>query len=180
MLFKETGFADLWEIEPKVYQDQRGYFLESFRADVFTERGIPSFIQDNQSFSTQGVLRGLHFQRHPHGQGKLVSVIMGSVLDVVVDVRETSSTFGQHYKCVLVGDRRNMLYVPKGFAHGFLALENTILSYKCTGYYHEESEVGIKWNDPMLGIDWNTDSAPIVSNKDSKLPGFQEVLEMLK
>lgn len=180
MIFKETGFNDLWEIHPSIFKDKRGYFLESYRKEEFEEKGIPEFVQDNQSFSSKGVLRGLHFQRAPHEQGKLVSVISGTVLDIVVDIRPDSPTLGDHYKCVLQGELRNMLYVPPGFAHGFLALEDSLFSYKCSGYYHRPSEMGIKWDDPELRINWNHGVAPIVSEKDAYLPGFQEIMAMLK
>lgn len=180
MKFTETGFAGLWEIKPEIYEDHRGYFMESFQLDRFREMGISGpFVQDNQSFSKKGVLRGLHFQKAPHQQGKLVSATIGAVLDVVVDLRAHSDTFGKYYKCLLNDRQHNMLYVPGGFAHGFLALEDTLFTYKCTEFYHKESEMGIFWNDPYLAIDWGDLSNPIISEKDQALPGFQQVVEKL-
>lgn len=181
MIFNETGIEGLWEIEPPVYRDQRGYFLESFQLKKFQEMGITGpFVQDNQSFSTKGVLRGLHFQKAPFEQGKLVSVAYGSVLDVVVDLRSGSATFGQHYKCLLQEDRHNMLYIPGGFAHGFLVLDDALFVYKCTDYYHKESELGIRWDDETLAIDWGYPGDPVISDKDTSLPGFTEVIKKLQ
>ncbi len=180
MKFTETGFDGLWEIKPSIFEDHRGYFMESFQSRLFRDVGITDpFVQDNQSFSKKGVLRGLHFQKAPHEQGKLVSVTSGSVLDVVVDLRPDSDTFGKYYKCLLDNRQHNMLFVPAGFAHGFLALEDSLFTYKCTEFYHKQSEMGIFWNDPQLNIDWGDLSNPIISEKDRALPGFQEVVEIL-
>ncbi len=179
MQFIETGIQDLWEIEPVIHKDQRGYFLESFQLERLRSTGINgTFVQDNQSFSFKGVLRGLHFQKSPHQQGKLVSVSIGKVLDVVVDIRKSSPTFGNHYSCILDAKRHNILYVPEGMAHGFLALENSLFVYKCTEFYNKESEWGILWSDPTLNIDWGM-TDPIVSEKDAKLPSFKDVVEKL-
>lgn len=179
MQFIETGIQDLWEIEPVIHQDQRGYFLESFQLERLRSTGINGlFVQDNQSFSFKGVLRGLHFQKSPHQQGKLVSVTIGKVLDVVVDIRKSSPTFSNHYSCILDAKRHNILYVPEGMAHGFLALENSLFVYKCTEFYNKESERGILWSDPTLNIDWGM-TDPIVSEKDAKLPSFKDVVEKL-
>lgn len=177
----ETGIERLIEIQPRVFADDRGWFVESFKesalvdhlCDVrFDSAGYPStnFIQDNQSFSTKGTLRGLHFQSGFHAQGKLVKVIKGEVLDVVVDLREGSKTYGEWRSFVLTGARQNMLYVPEGFAHGFYALEDSYFHYKCTNEYNKESESGIIWNDPNLAIDWQLKGEPIVSEKDMELP----------
>ncbi len=179
MQFIETGIRDLWEIEPVIHQDQRGYFLESFQLERLRSTGINGpFVQDNQSFSFKGVLRGLHFQKSPHQQGKLVSVTIGKVLDIVVDIRKSSPTFGNHYSCILDAKRHNILYVPEGMAHGFLALKNSLFVYKCTEFYNKESERGILWSDPTLNIDWGM-TDPIVSEKDAKLPSFKDVVEKL-
>ncbi len=172
----ETPFEGLLEIIPNVYQDSRGWFYESFKETTFRAAGINyQFVQENQSFSRKGVIRGLHFQREPHAQAKLASVLMGKVLDVVVDLRPASRTFGKFYTCVLDGVRRNMLMVPDGFAHGFSALEDSLFFYKCSNFYHKESESGIIWNDPQLAIDWQVEN-PIVSEKDQLLPTLDELL----
>jgi len=161
------------EIIPKIYWDHRGYFLESFNKHVFWEYGIPTdYVQDNQSYSRSGIIRGLHYQESPYGQDKLVRVISGRALDVVVDLRKDSPTYGEHLKVYLDGALHNMLFIPKGFAHGFAALTECVFSYKCSEYYHQEAESGIRWNDPTLGIDWEIDS-PIVSGKDDQLPLFK-------
>jgi dTDP-4-dehydrorhamnose 3,5-epimerase len=160
---KETSISGLIEIHPTVFEDSRGYFFESFRKDFFLSW---NFVQDNESLSGPNVLRGLHFQAPPYEQGKLVRVIKGAVLDVAVDIRLNSPTFGQHYKQVLTEENRIQLWIPPGFAHGFLVLHpGTIFSYKCTNYYHKASEGCILWNDPDLHIEWNVDD-PILSEKD--------------
>ena len=165
----------LLTIEPTVFGDNRGYFFESFNKDKFdTEVPNLSFVQDNQSMSHKGVLRGLHFQRPPFEQGKLVRVIKGSVLDVAVDIRKGSRTYGQHKSILLSGENNLQFWIPPGFAHGFLTLEdNTIFSYKCTGLYSKESEGSILWNDEDLNIDWNI-SSPIVSEKDQIAETFKQ------
>ena len=172
----ETGLEDLIELQPKVFGDSRGYFFESFRKSLFKERGLEAeFVQDNESFSVKGTLRGLHFQKAPYAQGKLVRVITGKVLDIVVDIRPDSKTFGKHHKVVLNASDHNLMYVPPGFAHGFAALEDSIFSYKCTQYYNQAAENGILWNDPQLNIDWGVDH-PIISEKDMVLPTFEELI----
>ena len=179
MEFVETEFKDLWEIIPVVHQDHRGYFMESFQIEELKDRGINGpFVQDNQSFSKKGVLRGLHFQKSPHAQGKLISVCFGEVLDVVVDMRKSSATFGKYYSCILDDQQHKILYVPEGMAHGFLALRDSLFVYKCTRLYHQQSEAGIVWNDPELSINWGV-SNPILSDKDAALPSFREVMENL-
>lgn len=151
-----TNLPGVIVIEPKVYVDKRGFFLETFREDVLLQAGINAhFVQDNHTRSSQGVLRGLHYQM-TQTQGKLVRVAAGSVFDVVVDVRSSSPTFGQWYGTELNEDNVKMIYVPPGFAHGFVVLSETAdFIYKCTDYYHPESEQGIAWDDPDLNIDWS-------------------------
>jgi len=175
---RKTHLEGLLEIFPNVFPDNRGYFFESYREDWFTNQGIDEkWVQDNQSFSQKGTVRGLHFQQEPFAQAKLVRVISGKVLDVVLDLRKGSPTFGKHFSVVLDAERFNLLYVPKGFAHGFSVLEDAIFTYKCSNFYHKESEGGILWNDPDLGIDWGV-SSPIISEKDKHWPtlnNFQEL-----
>lgn len=163
----ETKIKGLLIIKPKVFADARGYFFESYNEDVFKKNGINvNFIQDNQSLSNAGVLRGLHFQTPPFDQGKLVRVITGAVLDVAVDIRKNSPTYGENVTIELTEENKTMFYVPPGFAHGFLTLkDNTIFSYKCTNLYHKESEGTVLWNDKDLNINWNI-AHPILSEKD--------------
>jgi dTDP-4-dehydrorhamnose 3,5-epimerase len=168
----ETGFEGLYEIESNVFGDDRGYFFESFRRSTFESLGIRTdFVQDNESFSVKGTLRGLHYQEEPFAQAKLVRVALGKVMDVAVDLRAGSPTYGQHHTVILDAKRHNLFMVPAGFAHGFLALEDSVFSYKCTNYYDRASEGGVIWNDPDLNIDWQIDN-PIVSEKDELLPNF--------
>ena len=175
MEFRETGFEGLWIIEPKVWKDNRGYFFESYNEDVFKKHGIDvNFKQDNQSFSQKGAVRGLHFQKEPFAQGKLVRVIKGAVKDVVLDIRTNSKTYGKHFDIILSEENFLIFWIPPGFAHGFSTLEdNTIFSYKCTNVYSKESEGGIIFNDPALGIDWEVEH-PILSPKDLELPLFKD------
>lgn len=170
-----TKIADLYLIQPDVFPDERGYFFESYQEEKFKALGIhATFVQDNESLSQKNVLRGLHFQRPPFAQGKLVRVVTGSVLDIAVDIRKGSPTFGQWVKAELSAVNKLMMWVPEGFAHGFLVLEdNTIFQYKCTNFYNRESEAGIIWNDPDLNIDWGTQE-PIVSEKDLKGVRFRD------
>ncbi len=173
----ETGFEGLYELEPNVFGDDRGYFFESYRRNTFQELGIKDdFIQDNESFSVKGTLRGLHYQSRPHDQAKLVRVSRGKVLDVALDIRKGSPTYGKHHTVLLEASRHNMFLIPAGFAHGFTALEDSIFTYKCSNYYNKESEGGILWNDPVLGINWEV-SEPIVSEKDQVLPTFDAYTE---
>lgn len=179
MEFRHNNIAGLVEIVPRIFNDERGFFFESYQKKLFADNGVPfDFVQDNQSFSAKGVLRGLHFQREPFAQGKLVRVITGRALDVVVDLREESPTFGQCESFLLDSIRNNMVYVPEGFAHGFLALEDTVLQYKCTNVYHKPSEGGILWNDPQLNIRWGVDN-PVVSEKDRQLPTFEDAMKII-
>lgn len=177
MQIRETSIAGLVEIFPRVFEDERGLFFESYNEELFKKLGLPTnFVQDNQSFSIKGVVRGLHFQNAPFAQGKLVRVISGRVLDVAVDIRVGSPTFGKHEVFELRSDTNNMAYVPEGFAHGFVALEDSVFSYKCTKVYNKASESGLLWNDPDLGIDWGVEN-PIVSEKDIILPTFKSLFE---
>jgi dTDP-4-dehydrorhamnose 3,5-epimerase len=177
MQIRETSIAGLVEIFPRVFQDDRGFFFESYNEELFKKLGLPTnFVQDNQSFSIKGVVRGLHFQNAPFAQGKLVRVISGRVLDVAVDIRPESPTFGKHEVFELRSDTNNMAYVPEGFAHGFVALEDSVFSYKCTNVYNKGAESGLLWNDPDLGIDWGIEN-PIVSEKDIILPTFKTLFE---
>ena len=172
MQVRELGLKGLLEITVPRYHDDRGYFEEVFHHERFAQLGIePNFVQDNLSFSKAGVLRGLHFQRAPQGQGKLVKVLSGAVLDVIVDIRPESSTFGQYEKVLLSAENGNLLYVPEGFAHGFEALADTVFLYKCTNLYSKACEGGIRYDDKQLGIVWETKN-PIVSPKDIELPSF--------
>lgn len=177
MQIRETSIAGLVEIFPRVFEDDRGFFFESYNEELFRKLGLPTnFVQDNQSFSIKGVVRGLHFQNAPFAQGKLVRVISGRVLDVAVDIRPDSPTFGKHEVFELRSDTNNMAYVPEGFAHGFVALEDSVFSYKCTNVYNKGAESGILWNDPDLGIDWGIEN-PIVSEKDLILPTLKSLFE---
>jgi dTDP-4-dehydrorhamnose 3,5-epimerase len=164
-----TPIEGLLIIQPDVFSDSRGYFYEPYNKKKFTELGVPDeFVQDNQSFSQKGVIRGLHFQNPPHAQAKLLRVIQGSIWDVAVDIRKSSPTYGQYFGIEISAENKTIFYVPKGFAHGFLTLENdTVLLYKCSDYYNKPSEESILWNDVDIAIPWNTDN-PVLSEKDSK------------
>lgn len=162
-----TPIADLLIIQPTIFEDSRGYFFESYSRFLFEKNGIQAdFVQDNQSLSQAGVLRGLHFQNPPYAQGKLVRVIKGAILDVAVDLRKNSPSYGKHYDLELNEKNKTMLWIPPGFAHGFLTLENdTIFSYKCSNYYNKASEGCILWNDEDIGIQWGIQD-PNLSEKD--------------
>ena len=175
MKITETKIKDLFLIEPKLWRDDRGYFYESYSKKAFEEAGIfANFVQDNQSFSEKGTLRGLHAQKDPSAQGKLVRVITGRVLDVAVDIRKNSPTYGEHVIAELSGENHNMFWVPPGFLHGFVTLEdNTIFTYKVTKLYDKSSEIGVLWDDKDLGIDWGIDPLQVIlSEKDKELPEF--------
>ena len=176
MQFIPTPISDLLIIQPKVFEDGRGYFFESYNDIIFKQHHIDvQFVQDNQSLSQKDVLRGLHFQNPPHAQGKLVRVITGSVLDVAVDIRKDSPTYGSYFSIILDSNKKNMLWIPAGFAHGFLTLEdNTIFSYKCTNGYNKNSEDAILWNDPDIAIDWGI-SSPLLSDKDKEAKLFKDL-----
>jgi dTDP-4-dehydrorhamnose 3,5-epimerase len=171
---RKTPIDGLLEIFPRIFPDNRGYFFESFREDWLKGQGIEeNWIQDNQSFSQKGTVRGLHFQNEPHAQAKLVRVISGKVLDVALDLRKGSPTFGKYFSTILDDQRFNLFYVPKGFAHGFAVIEDAIFAYKCSNYYNKDAEGGILWNDPELGIDWGV-SSPLISEKDKYWPTLEE------
>lgn len=176
MKFTPLELPGLLLIEPRQFSDERGYFFESYQQELFARNGIHfAFVQDNQSLSKRNVLRGLHFQAPPYEQGKLVRVIKGSALDVIVDIRNGSPTFGKHITVLLNEENHFMLWIPPGFAHGFLSLTNdTIFYYKCTNYYNRESEGGILWNDNTLAINWQANN-PIVSEKDLQLTAFKDL-----
>jgi len=168
-----TSIKDLLIINPHVFKDQRGYFMESYNLKKWESFLKIAFVQDNESLSEKGVLRGLHFQKPPFAQDKLVRVVKGSVLDVAVDLRQSSPTYGKHYKIILSAENKKQLFIPKGFAHGFLCLEDeTIFTYKCSQYYHSDSEGVIKWDDEDLAIDWEIEK-PLISDRDSKAPSFK-------
>jgi dTDP-4-dehydrorhamnose 3,5-epimerase len=177
MKFELLEIPDLILIHPLVFEDARGYFFESFNKNNFTEAGITEeFVQDNQSLSQPGVLRGLHFQTGVFAQSKLVRVIKGAVLDVAVDIRRGSPTYGKHFSVELNETNKLMLYIPVGFAHGFLTLaDNTIFSYKCGNVYNKASENGIMWDDPDLNIHWNV-THPILSDKDKNNENFSSFI----
>ncbi len=176
MKLEKTNLEDCFILTPKGFEDERGTFSETFNAKNFLDQtGIAvTFVQDNESVSKYGVVRGLHFQTGVHGQTKLVRVVKGSVLDVVVDLRKGSPSFGKSFSIVLSGENKKQLFVPRGFAHGFSVLEdNTVFAYKCDGYYNKQSERGIVYNDATLAIDWHLSStAMIISKKDLELPIF--------
>tara|TARA_B110000908_G_scaffold156364_1_gene195458 strand:- start:1177 stop:1719 length:543 start_codon:yes stop_codon:yes gene_type:complete len=163
----KTSVEGLLLIQPKVFGDDRGHFFESWSRESFSKNGLDlDFVQDNQSLSSKGVLRGLHFQNPPYAQGKLVRVIKGAVLDVAVDIRKNSPTYGQHITVELTEKNKTIFWIPPGFAHGFVTLEDdTIFTYKCTGVYNKESEGALLWSDKDLNIDWGVES-PLVSDKD--------------
>jgi len=173
MPFQPTDFPGLFVFEPKVFEDSRGYFFESYNENIFREQGIDiRWVQDNQSSSTFGVIRGLHYQLPPFAQSKLVRVLRGKILDVAVDIRKGSPTYGKSFSKVLSAKNKKQLLIPKGFAHGFSVLsEKAEVLYKCDSYYNKESEGGIIYNDPSLHIDWQIPAEnAIVSEKDNALP----------
>ena len=174
MNITKTDIQGLIIIEPQIFKDSRGAFFESWNAKKFKQLGISEdFVQDNQSVSSKGVLRGLHFQNPPYAQAKLVRVIKGSVLDVAVDLRKNSPTYGKHVSVILSEQNNKSFFIPKGFAHGFLSLEdNTVFNYKCSDYYNKESEGSLLWNDEDLKIDWQIDN-PLVSKKDLQADLFK-------
>ncbi|MBP6732993.1 MAG: dTDP-4-dehydrorhamnose 3,5-epimerase [Chitinophagales bacterium] len=177
MPFVETGLPGLLIFEPRVFTDARGYFFEVHSEKLFADAGINArFVQDNESKSQRGVLRGLHYQQNPMAQAKLVRVVDGEVLDVVVDIRKGSPTFGKSFSLVLSSENKKQLFIPRGFAHGFSVLSETVIfQYKCDNYYSKESEGGVLYNDPALNIDWQIDLATaVVSDKDKTLPLFKD------
>jgi len=176
MPFISTDFYGLFVFEPAIFKDDRGYFFESYNEKLFQKNGIEiKFVQDNQSHSKHGVVRGLHYQLNPYSQTKLVRVLKGNILDVVVDLRRGSPTFGKTYSIELSDENKKQLLVPKGFAHGFSVLSETAdIMYKCDEFYNKESEAGIKYDDSFLNIDWQVAVEKInVSSKDAELPSFE-------
>lgn len=173
-----TKIKDVWVFEPKIWLDQRGYFVETYRQDLMlTETGQNIlFVQDNEAKSTRGVLRGLHYQLAPNAQTKLVRAVQGEVLDVIVDLRQDSKTYGQHFSIILNDINKKQLLVPQGFAHGYLVLSlEAIFAYKCDNYYSQKDEGGLHYADPQLGINWMIDHKElIISEKDAVLPFFSE------
>lgn len=171
----KTPIKGLLVINPNVFGDERGYFFESWNKQAYKEIGLDvEFVQDNESLSQKGVLRGLHFQAPPFAQGKLVRVVKGSVLDVAVDIRKDSETYGQHFCLKLSEENKKMIWIPSGFAHGFLTLEDdTVFTYKCTEMYNKDSECALIWNDPDLNINWGVKS-PLVSEKDMLAGSFKD------
>lgn len=183
MTFTETGIKDLMVIEPRVFEDSRGYFFESYNEKVLSKHGIHMrYVQDNQSRSEYGVIRGLHYQREPHAQSKLVRVLKGEILDVAIDLRKNSNTYGKWHAVELSSDNKKQLLIPKGFAHGFSVLSSVaIVLYKCDDFYHPETEIGIKYNDPALDIDWKIpEDKAIISEKDKNLPLFDPALHIFE
>lgn len=169
----ETGFKDLYIIEPQIFGDNRGYFLESFNQSKFEALGLNyHFVQDNESLSKYGTLRGLHFQHGQYAQAKLVRVLSGRVLDVVVDLRKNSGTYGKHFSLELTDNNKLMMMIPRGFAHGFVVLsENALFNYKCDNFYNPSQEGGLAYNDLSLGIDWRLDPKDLtLSEKDLRNP----------
>ena len=177
MIFTETKLKGCFIIEPKIFNDERGYFMESFNEETF-QKGIGQsvhFVQDNQSFSTNGVLRGLHYQTGQFAQAKLVRVLQGEVLDVAVDIRPNSETFGNYESIILSGENQKQFFVPRGFAHGFLVLSETAtFFYKCDNFYNKEFEGGLMYNDKTVNIDWQFSAQDLlISDKDKILPNLQ-------
>ncbi len=171
----KTAIEGLLILKPKVFGDERGYFFESWSKKVYQNIGLDLvFVQDNQSLSQKGVLRGLHFQNPPFAQGKLVRVVKGSVIDVVVDIRKNSTTYGEYFAVKLSEENKKIFWIPEGFAHGFVALENdTVFTYKCTEVYNKDSEDALVWNDVDLNIDWGVEN-PLVSEKDMIATSFKD------
>lgn len=177
MPFTTCEIPGLVIVEPAVFEDSRGYFFEGYNQNLFQQAGITAhFVQDNQSKSSYGVLRGLHYQLNPHAQAKLVRVLEGSILDVAVDIRKSSPTYGQHFALELSAENKKQLYIPEGFAHGFSVLTSTaVVLYKCNTFYNKQSEGGIRFDDPNLSIDWKIDAGKtIISEKDQQLPYFED------
>ena len=173
-----TAIEGLWVLEPKVFGDERGYFFESYNENAFVALGLQQrFVQDNESRSRRGTLRGLHFQRGEHAQAKLVRVVSGDVLDVAVDLRPGSATYGRVVTELLTGENKKMMLVPRGFAHGFVVLSpEALFQYKCDNFYRPDSEGGIRWDDPELAIDWRIKAEDVIlSPKDRLLPFFREL-----
>ena len=179
MAFLTCKLEGLIIVEPDIFEDNRGYFFEAYNQQLFQQNGITrQFVQDNQSKSSYGVIRGLHYQLNPFAQSKLIRVLEGEILDVAVDIRKNSPTYGQHYSINLSSDNKKQLFLPAGFAHGFSVLSATaIVLYKCDAFYNKQSEAGIRYDDKELGIDWGIENGKeIISEKDLKLPSFKEAI----
>ena len=174
MIFEKQDLDGVYIITPQLLKDDRGHFFESFRESEFHNKLDKNFVQDNEVFSKESnIIRGLHYQLD-RSQGKLIHVVSGAIKDIAVDVRVGSPNFGKSFTATLTGENHKMLYVPEGFAHGYLVLEqNTIVHYKCTSYYHAESEYGVRWDDPDINIDWGI-SDPVLSKKDKMLPPLKK------
>ncbi len=175
MAFKETSLPGVIIFEPAVYPDERGFFFESYNKRLFLSNNISNeFVQDNQSYSVYGVIRGLHYQKEPHAQSKLVRVLHGEIMDVVLDLRAGSPGFGKTYEVRLSAENKKQIFVPKGFAHGFSVLSETaVISYKCDQFYNKQSEAGIRFNDTILNINWQIPpDKTLISEKDTQLPAF--------
>lgn len=184
MIVEKTDIKDCYILEPSIFKDERGYFFESFNQDKF-EKIIGTainFVQDNQSFSTKGVLRGLHYQKGKYAQAKLVRVLEGKVLDVAVDIRKDSESYGKVVTTILSDENKKQMFVPRGCAHGFVALSETAtFFYKCDNFYNKESESGIKFDDPSFKIDWELSKGGlIISEKDKVLPTFEEIMSLIQ
>ncbi|WP_075056651.1 dTDP-4-dehydrorhamnose 3,5-epimerase [Thermogymnomonas acidicola] len=177
--FEKTDIEGVVVVKPRVFSDERGYFTETYKKSEFSRGGIDvNFVQDNESFSSALTLRGLHFQRKPYEQGKLVRCVRGEIFDVAVDLRPNSRTFGKYVSAILSEENRHMLWIPEGFAHGFLALKDSIVVYKVTNEYNRESEGGIRWDDPELSIKWPMQPR-FLSDKDRKWPTLREYMKSL-
>jgi dTDP-4-dehydrorhamnose 3,5-epimerase len=176
MKFYKSDLDGVWVIQPNIYTDNRGQFLETFRKEIFRQQGVLfDYVQDNISTSARGTIRGLHYQTVPHAQAKLVMAVHGTIRDVAVDLRKSSKTFGESFSTVLSSENRKMMLVPPGFAHGFSVLsEEATVYYKCNAYYDKDSERGVRWNDPALSINWDVDN-PILSKKDKQLPLLKDL-----
>ena len=173
MPFEKTDYPGLLVYTPRIFEDKRGYFFESYNQKTFSAEGVDiGFIQDNQASSSFGVIRGLHFQKNPFAQTKLIRCLQGSIIDVVVDIRKNSPTYGKAYSIELSAENKKQLFIPKGFAHGYSVTSQTAeVFYKCDAFYHKESEGGIAWNDPALNIDWRIPAEKaVISEKDTIYP----------
>lgn len=184
MIVEKTEIQDCYILEPSIFKDERGYFFESFNQEKFEEiiGTAINFVQDNQSFSTKGVLRGLHYQKGQYAQAKLVRVLEGKVLDVAVDIRKGSESYGKVVTSILSDENKKQMFVPRGCAHGFVTLSDTAtFFYKCDNFYNKESESGIKFDDPSFKIDWELPKEGlIISEKDKVLPTYEEILSLIQ
>lgn len=179
-IFKKTEIEDVVLIQPEIFNDNRGTFFEFYKESEFLNFGIADkFVQDNFSFSKKNVLRGLHFQKQPHSQAKLIKCIKGKIIDVVVDLRKNSKTYKKYFKTELSDENNNILYIPQNFAHGFICLDDAIVCYKTTKEYSKECDCGFLWSDDEIGIEWGIDFVPIISEKDASLPLFCQIENLI-